>query len=98
MSSRVKLSMISNFAAVAHAPWTAATITFADAEIVRTGKSCPKRKRWKTKIIDLILACGNWWCKDVAYHHSQCRHELLRAGIVIKKDLSAWMQTEVKIA
>ena len=26
------------------------TTTFADAEIVRTGKSCPKRKRWKTKM------------------------------------------------
>lgn len=39
-----KLSMISSFAVVAPAPWTVVTITFADAEIVRIGKSCPK---WK---------------------------------------------------
>ena len=37
-------SMISSFAVVAPAPWTADTITFADAENVRIGKSCPK---WK---------------------------------------------------
>ena len=48
--SKVRLSMISSFAAAAHAPWTVATITFADAEIVRIGKNCPKRKRWKTKM------------------------------------------------
>ena len=45
MSSKVKLSMISSFAAAAHAPWMAATITFADAEIARIGKNCPKRKK-----------------------------------------------------
>lgn len=44
ISSKAKLSMISSFAAAVHAPWTVATITFADAEIVRIGKSCPK---WK---------------------------------------------------
>ena len=48
--SKVRLSMISSFAAAAHAPWMAATITFADAEIARIGKNCPKRKRWKAKI------------------------------------------------
>lgn len=37
-----------SYAAVAPALWTAATITFAGAEIVRTGKNCPKWKRWKT--------------------------------------------------
>ena len=30
MSSKAKLSMISGFAAAAHAPWTAVTIVFAD--------------------------------------------------------------------
>ena len=44
ISSKAKLSMISSFAAAVPAPWTAVTITFADAEIVRIGKSCPK---WK---------------------------------------------------
>ena len=34
--------------ALSPAPWTAATITFAGAEIVRSGKNCLKRKRWKT--------------------------------------------------
>ena len=47
ISSKAKLSMISSFAAAAPAPWTAATITFADAEIVRIGKNCLKRKRWR---------------------------------------------------
>ena len=50
MSSKVKLSMISSFAAAVHAPWMAATITFADAGIAKIGKNCPKRKRWKAKI------------------------------------------------
>ena len=27
-----------------------ATTTFADAEIVRIGKNCPKRKKWKTTV------------------------------------------------
>lgn len=43
-SSKAKPFMISSFAAAAPAPWTADTITFADAENVRIGKSCPK---WK---------------------------------------------------
>ena len=57
ISLKVNLSMISSFAAAAHAPWTAATITFADAEIVRIGKSCPKRKKWKTTMhwLDPVL-------------------------------------------
>ena len=50
MSSKAKPFMISSFAAAAHAPWMAATITFADAEIARIGKNCPKWKRWKAKI------------------------------------------------
>ena len=37
-----------SFAAVVRVLWMAATITFADAEIVRIGKSCLKRKGWKT--------------------------------------------------
>ena len=37
-----------SFAAVVRVLWMAATITFADAEIVRIGKSCLKRKRWRT--------------------------------------------------
>ena len=40
--------MISSFAAAAPAPWTAVTITFADAETLEIGKNCPKWKRWKT--------------------------------------------------
>lgn len=36
--------MISSFAAVVRAPWTAATITFADAGIVRIGKN---REDWE---------------------------------------------------
>ena len=40
-----KTSMISSFAAAVHAPWTVATTTFADAEIVRIGKNCPKWKK-----------------------------------------------------
>ena len=48
ISSKAKPFMISSFAAVVPAPWTAATITFADAEIVRIGKNCPRWKRWKT--------------------------------------------------
>ena len=48
ISSKAKLSMISNFAAAARALWMAVTITFADAGIARIGKNCPKRKRWKT--------------------------------------------------
>ena len=46
-SSKAKPSMISSFAAAAPAPWMAATITFADAEIVRIGKNCPKWKSWR---------------------------------------------------
>ena len=49
-SSRAKPSMILSFAAAAPAPWMAATITFADAEIVRIGKNCLKWKRWKTTV------------------------------------------------
>ena len=45
MLLKVKLSMISSFAVAVHAPWTAATITFVDAGIVRIGKNCPKRKK-----------------------------------------------------
>ena len=47
ISSKAKLSMISSFAVVAPAPWMAATITFAGAEIVRIGKNCPKWKSWR---------------------------------------------------
>ena len=60
ISSKAKPSMISSFAAVARALWTAVTITFADAEIVRIGKSCLKRKRWRATRIDLILIMGSW--------------------------------------
>ncbi len=42
--SKVKLSMISNFAAAAHALWMAVTTTFADAETVRIGKNGLKRE------------------------------------------------------
>ena len=59
-SSKAKPSMISIFAAVAPALWTAATITFAGAEIVRTGKNCLKRKRLRATHIDLILIMGSW--------------------------------------
>ena len=45
---QVRLSMISSFAAVAPAPWTVVTITFADAEIVRIGKNYVKWKSWRT--------------------------------------------------
>ena len=44
-SSKAKLSMISSFAAAVHAPWMVAATTFADAEIVRIGKNCPKWKK-----------------------------------------------------
>ena len=37
--------MISSFAAAVHAPWMVAATTFADAEIVRIGKNCPKWKK-----------------------------------------------------
>ena len=47
-SSKAKPSMISSFAAVAPALWTAVTITFADAEIVRIGKNYVKWKSWRT--------------------------------------------------
>ena len=50
ISSKAKLSMISSFAVAVHAPWTAVTTTFAGAEIVRIGKNCPKRKKWKTTV------------------------------------------------
>ena len=44
MLSKVRLSMISSFAAVVRAPWMVAATTFADAGILRIGKNCPK---WK---------------------------------------------------
>ena len=44
ISSKVKLSMISNFAAAVRALWMVVTTTFVGAEIVRIGKNCPKRK------------------------------------------------------
>lgn len=58
--SKVRPSMILSFAAAALAPWTAATITFAGAEIVRIGKKCPKQKRLRATHIDLILIMGSW--------------------------------------
>ena len=48
ISSKAKPFMISSFAAAVHAPWTVATTTFADAEIVRIGKNYVKRKRRRT--------------------------------------------------
>ena len=48
ISSKAKPSMISSFAAAVHAPWTAVTITFADVEIVRTGKNCLKWGQQRT--------------------------------------------------
>jgi len=45
---KARLSMISSFAAAVRAPWTAAAITFVDAETLEIGKNCPKWKRWKT--------------------------------------------------
>ena len=50
ISSKVKPSMISSFAAAVRALWMVVTTTFADAEIVRIGKNCPKRKKWKTTV------------------------------------------------
>jgi len=44
-----------SYAAAAPAPWMAATIIFADAEIVRIGKSCLKRKGGGQRCVDLIL-------------------------------------------
>ena len=83
--------MISSFAAVVYAPWTAATITFADAEIVMIGKNCLKRRKVRTTVhcLDSVLR------KLVipgyrAYHHSQCHYELPRAAIAIKKELPAY--------
>ena len=38
----------------------------------------------------MILSCGNWWCQDIIYHHSQCHYELPRAAIAIKKELPAY--------
>ena len=55
ISSKAKLSMILSFAAAAPAPWTAVTITFADAETLEIGKNCPKRKGGGQRRIDLIL-------------------------------------------
>ena len=60
MLSKVRLSMISSFAAAAPAPWMAATITFAGVEILGIGKKCPKRKRLRATHIDLILIMGSW--------------------------------------
>lgn len=57
-SSKAKPSMISSFAVVAPAPWTAATTTFADAEIVRIGKNCLKWKGGRQRRVDLNL--GDW--------------------------------------
>ena len=48
--SKVRLSMISSFAAAAPAPWMAATTTFADAAILKIGKNCPKLKEWRTTV------------------------------------------------
>ena len=42
---KARLSMISSFAAAVRAPWTAATITFVDAETLEIGKNCPKQKK-----------------------------------------------------
>ena len=60
MLSKVRLSMISSFAAAAPAPWMAATITFAGVEILGIGKKCPKQKRLRATHIDLILITGSW--------------------------------------
>ena len=60
ISSKVNLSMISSFAAVARALWMVATITFAGVEILEIGKKCPKQKRLRATHIDLILIMGSW--------------------------------------
>ena len=52
---KARLSMISNFAAAAPALWTAVTITFAGAEIVRTGKNCLKRERGCAIMLLIII-------------------------------------------
>ena len=57
---KARLSMISSFAAAAHAPWMAATITFAGVEILGIGMKCPKQKRLRATHIDLILIMGSW--------------------------------------
>ena len=57
---KARLSMISSFAVAAPAPWTAVTITFADAEILGIGMKCPKQKRLRATHIDLILIMGSW--------------------------------------
>ena len=51
----VKDAGLVEYAAAAPAPWMAATIIFADAEIVRIGKSCLKRKGGGQRCVDLIL-------------------------------------------
>ena len=47
MLSKVRLSMISSFAAAVRAPWTVALIIFVGAETLEIGKNCPKWKRWR---------------------------------------------------
>ena len=42
---RAKPSTISNFAAAGHVPWTAVTIIFAGAEILKIGRNYPKLKK-----------------------------------------------------
>ena len=46
--SRAKPSMISEFAAAVCALWTVALIIFADAAILKIGRSYPKLKRRRT--------------------------------------------------
>ena len=46
--SRAKLSTTSKFAAAGHVPWTAVTIIFAGAEILKIGRNYPKLKKWWT--------------------------------------------------
>ena len=62
-------------------------------------RRCGNREDWEElSKAEKVEDNGNWWCQDIIYHHSQCHHELPRAGIVIKKALSARMQTKVKTA
>ena len=60
MLSKVRLSMISSFAAAAPAPWTVALSIFVGAETLEIGKNCPKQKRLRATRIDLILIMGSW--------------------------------------
>ena len=45
ISSKVKPSMISGFAAAVRALWMADTIICVDAETLEIGKNCPKQKK-----------------------------------------------------